>query len=73
MAFPKPGLPKRFYFVKVVNSNGKLRVYEKGGGKYSHKGHAKNQFDRLIAQGVEAEMYESQPLEWTRIDGPTSV
>jgi hypothetical protein len=59
------GLPKQLFYVKVRQTeSARLRMYEKGGGKYTSRAAAIQQRDRMIKKGLDAKLYESQPLVW---------
>lgn len=60
-------LPKKFYRVVLI-THGELRFYQKGGGTYHQKRPAEDQVARLRYQGIECELYESDPVVWNLIN-----
>lgn len=62
-------LPKKFYRVVLrTPKQGKLRMYEKGGGTYVRGADAKAQVDRLAKKGIACDLYESEPVVWKLIE-----
>lgn len=58
--------PKRLYWVEV-ETIGKLKYRQKGGGKYSDRRAAEEQQFVLAHNGIKSTIYETQPLDWTPV------
>lgn len=61
--------PKKLFWLDL-NTTGKLKYRQKGGGKFTSLPAALARQDELIEQGVESTLYSSGPLTWTPLHVP---
>lgn len=58
--------PKKLYWVEL-DTIGKLKYRQKGGGKYTSLRAAEEQQFVLLHGGIKSTIYESQDLQWTPV------
>ena len=66
MAEPSARAPKTLYWVDI-STIGKLKYRESGGGKFTNKPAAEARRDYLLGRGIEATLYESEPIQWKEV------
>lgn len=59
--------PKQLFWLEV-KTTGKLKLHQRGGGKFTSKRAAEDRQWFLRQDGIETELYETQPLEWKKAD-----
>jgi hypothetical protein len=61
------GLPKKMYYVLVKPGGKPLTYNQKGGGKYTHEGHARSQYDSLKKHGSYVELHVAE-MNWELLE-----
>jgi hypothetical protein len=60
-------LPSKFYRVAIVSGGGNKRYWQRGGQTFVQLLAANISLEELRRQGVECELYESEPVVWNKI------
>jgi hypothetical protein len=64
---PPSRLPKQFWRVVVKDTQGKLRTYDRASKTYADVKHAQSAVAGFTQAGIEAEIWTTGPVEWTKV------
>lgn len=59
--------PKRLFWLDL-DTTGKLKYRQKGGGKFTSLPAARDRQEELTAQGISSTLYTSGPIDWSPVD-----